>query len=81
MAVHQIRDLLRVIRIERGANLEEFQTQRLDLRAEDLRHREHWHMPAPTHLQRNGDQRMHIAQRAKGGENNRMPGSKLIGRK
>jgi len=53
-----------------GAHAVEGDAQRLDLGLKHVGHREHWIVPAGTHLERQCDQRIDIAEGAKGGENN-----------
>ena len=67
--VHQHGDLLRIIGIERRADPGELQAQGRDLGAEDFRDGQHRGVAAAAQFQRDSDQRMHIAQRAKSGEN------------
>ena len=67
--VHQLGDLLRIFGVERRPDLHKLETQRLNLRPKNLRHRHHRHMPAPSHLQSDTDQRVHIPQSPKCSEN------------
>jgi hypothetical protein len=58
------------IRVQRRPDLGKRQPKRLDLGTEDLRHRQHRHVAPPPHLQRNANERVYIAQSAKGSKNN-----------